>query len=116
MPGPAESCQPLKSLDFVVLAVLTDGQRHGYALAQAVAERRRHPVRPGDLYRVLYRMAQAGLIEEAPRKGPHKPAERRVEYRITPAGRRRALEEARLLRSVCDSLLEGRAARGVGGS
>jgi DNA-binding PadR family transcriptional regulator len=56
----------MKATDFLVLAVLADGPRHGYALAQAIAERsgQRTRIRPGDLYRVLYRMQNAGTMNQ----------------------------------------------------
>ena len=58
----------LRTTDLLILVVLSDGPQHGYAIAQAVRERSRQhvTVRPGDLYRVLYRMDRAGLIEPAP--------------------------------------------------
>lgn len=108
------STGPLRTTDFLVLAVLADGPQHGYALAQAIADRsrRRATVRPGDLYRVLYRMSRAGLIEAAdPPRGSDDDSGRRTYYRITPAGRRVAREEASYLREVCASLLGRRAAK-----
>lgn len=96
----------MKPIDFLVLAILADGPCHGYALAQAIAERSRGrtTVRPGDLYRNLYRMKNAGLIESA---AAPKGADdgRRAYYRMTSAGRRAAKAEARLLREVCDGVL-----------
>lgn len=96
----------MKAVDFLVLAVLADGPRHGYALAQAIAERsgQRIRIRPGDLYRVLYRMKNAGLID-ASAPPPGESDGRRAYYRITPAGRKAARVEARLLRVVCDDVL-----------
>jgi DNA-binding PadR family transcriptional regulator len=96
----------MKATDFLVLAVLADGPRHGYALAQAIAERsgQRTRIRPGDLYRVLYRMQNAGLIDaSAPPRGEGDG--RRAYYRITPAGRKAARAEAQQLRTVCDGVL-----------
>jgi DNA-binding PadR family transcriptional regulator len=102
----------LRLTDFLVLAVLSDAPQHGYALAQAIAERsgQRARIRAGDLYRVLYRMARAGLIE-AVESGRRDDDERRQYYGITAAGRRAAREEAGYLGAVCADLLGRRAAR-----
>ena len=81
----------LRTIDLLVLVVLSDSPQHGYAIAQAVRERSRQhvTVRPGDLYRVLYRMDRAGLIEPAPESSRDTGGDdRRVQYRITPLGRR----------------------------
>lgn len=98
---------PLKSIELLVLAVLADGPQHGYALAQEI-ERRSHQrarVRPGDLYRVLYRMSRASLIEQAATPAAAKHETRRTYYRITPLGRRTARDEATYLHEVCAGLL-----------
>ena len=109
MPAPdPDRHLPLRPVDFLVLVVLADGPRHGYALAQEVERRSRGKVRvrPGDLYRVLYRMDGAGLIEPAPATSRQKGADdRRAIYRITPLGRRVARSEARLLADVAAGLL-----------
>ncbi len=96
---------PRTTVDFLVLAVLADGPRHGYALAQALEERSggRMQVRPGDLYRVLYRLRRAGLLEPVPSRA--KDDDRRQMYRLTPQGRRTAHAEARYLHAVCAGLL-----------
>ncbi len=49
-------------MDLLILVVLIDGPGHGYAIAQEIGRRSRGQVtiRPGDLYRVLYRMDRAG--------------------------------------------------------
>jgi DNA-binding PadR family transcriptional regulator len=96
----------MKATEFLVLAVLAEGPRHGYALAQAAADRSRQQIqiRAGDLYRVLYRMQNAGLIEAT--TPPRREGEsRRAYYRVTAEGRRAARAEARVLREVCDDLL-----------
>jgi DNA-binding PadR family transcriptional regulator len=103
---------PLKSIELLVLAVLADGPQHGYALTQEI-ERRSHQrarVRPGDLYRVLYRMTRASLIEQADTPAAARHETRRTYYRITPLGRRTAKEEATYLQEVCAGLL-GRSLR-----
>ena len=99
------STAPLKPAELFVLAVLRSGPLHGYGLVQEVAARSRGRIRirPGNLYRVLDRMLDRGLIEPSQRGSAAE--ERRTYYRITPLGRRVAHEEARLLSSVIEELL-----------
>lgn len=97
----------LKTIELLVLAVLADAPQHGYALAQEIERRtdRRTTIRPGDLYRVLYRMCRAGLIERAGAPAAARHETRRTYYRITPLGRRTAREEAACLQEICARLL-----------
>lgn len=94
---------PLRPVDFLVLAVLKDGPGHGYGLTQAIDGRSNGTVRvrPGDLYRVLYRMMQQGLLATDQRR----PADdlddaRRTYYRITALGRRVVAAEAARLHGL----------------
>ena len=103
----------LRTTDLLVLAVLSDGPQHGYGLAREIGERTRGHIRirPGDLYRVLYRMDRAGLIEASanvPRRDGGD--ERRAYYRITVLGRRVARAQATLLSEICASVLSRRQA------
>ena len=81
----------MKPIEFLVLAVLKSGSRHGYGIVQELGERTegRVRVRPGNLYRVLDRLLERGLLEIAERR-PAKELndERRTYYRITAAGKR----------------------------
>jgi PadR family transcriptional regulator, regulatory protein PadR len=108
---------PLRTPDLLVLIVLADGPQHGYAIAQEIRTRTREQlrIRAGDLYRVLYRMDRAGLIEPAPASSRRRDAdERRVDYRITPLGRRVAQAQATLIRDLCAGVLRRAATpRGV---
>jgi DNA-binding PadR family transcriptional regulator len=99
------STPPLKPAELFVLAVLRSGPLHGYGLVQEVAARSRGriQIRPGNLYRVLDRMLDRGLIELYERAAAQD--ERRTYYRITQFGRRTAQEEARLLAGVIDEIL-----------
>jgi len=107
---PPDDRQPLRTTDLLVLAALNDGPQHGYALTQGVADLSRGAVRirPGDLYRVLYRMDAAGLIEPLPDDARPEGDERRTYYRITPLGRRTARDQARMLADVCAAMLAPR--------
>ena len=94
--------------------MLVDGPEHGYAIGQEIRKRSRGRVsiRPGDLYRVLYRMDRAGLIEPAPDPARREADGRRVEYQITPLGRRVARTQAALINEMCAAVLPRRAASG----
>ena len=107
MTARAAAPQPLRTTDLFVLAALSSAPQHGYALSQAIDERSggRVQVRPGDLYRVLYRMDAAGLIEEVPERSRPAGDARRTYYRITPLGRRTARDQAQMLAEVCGAML-----------
>jgi DNA-binding PadR family transcriptional regulator len=80
-----------------LLLALTDGERHGYALMQDVAEESGGRVRlgPGTLYGALKRLLELGLVVESGRRpDPLLDDERRRYYRLTPAGRRALEAEA----------------------
>jgi DNA-binding PadR family transcriptional regulator len=79
-----------------ILVALGDGERHGYAIMQAVSARTDGAVRlgPGTLYGSIKRMLEDGLIEELDeRPDPESDDVRRRYYRLTPRGRRVAKEE-----------------------
>jgi DNA-binding PadR family transcriptional regulator len=115
-PRDPEALLPLKPVVFQVLLSLSEGERHGYAIVQDIAERSsaRLQLEPGNLYRVLQSMLDDALIEESDRRpAPDRDDERRRYYRITPFGRRVAsAEAARLSDIVADArarnLLKGR--------
>ena len=91
---------PLKPVDFLVLAILRDGPRHGYGIVQEIASRTRDlvTVRPGDLYRVLYRMVRQGLVASDEDAGDDD--DRRRDYRITDLGHEVAHAEAAMLGDI----------------
>jgi DNA-binding PadR family transcriptional regulator len=64
----------------LVLASLSDGPKHGYAIMADVEAFSRLRIGPGTLYAVLARLEQAGLVVPLPAQ------ERRRPYRLTPAG------------------------------
>lgn len=90
---------PLNPLDFLVLAILADGPLHGYGLAGEIGERTGGAVevRPGNLYRVLDRLLQRGLVAEVP---PQDSAPGRRDVRITDRGREALRAEERMRRRV----------------
>ena len=89
----------VKNSDFHVLLALADGPRHGYGIMKDVERESGGEVRLeiGSLYRMLGRMLEAGLIEEAPGDD-----ERRRFYRITRAGRKALKAEAVRLAAVME--------------
>ncbi len=93
---------PLTAAVCSILMALSDGEKHGYAIMQAVAAETGGGVAmgPGTLYGSLDRMLRARLVEET-EGGAADPSERRRYYRLTDFGRRvlRA-EVARLERAV----------------
>jgi DNA-binding PadR family transcriptional regulator len=64
----------------LILASLSSGPKHGYALIKDIAEIAGATLGPGTLYGALSRLEQDGLIEALPAE------DRRRPYRITPAG------------------------------
>jgi DNA-binding PadR family transcriptional regulator len=95
-----ETHLPLTPATFQILLTLVDGERHGYAIMQEVADRTEGEVRlgPGTLYGSLKRLLDAGLVsEDGERADPALGDERRRYYRLTSLGLRVARAEARRL-------------------
>jgi DNA-binding PadR family transcriptional regulator len=114
-PDPREYL-PVKPVAFQVLLSLVDGERHGYAITQDIAGRTsaRMRLEPGNLYRSLKAMLDAGLIEESERRpAPDLDDQRRRYYRITPLGRRVALAETARLETI---VAEARGKKWIRGS
>jgi DNA-binding PadR family transcriptional regulator len=91
---------PLTPSVFHILVVLSDGERHGYAIMRQVAEDTEGTLQlgPGTLYGCLQRMLAAGLVEESDwRPDPQLDDERRRYYRISPLGARVVRAEAKRL-------------------
>jgi DNA-binding PadR family transcriptional regulator len=111
MPDPRDFL-PLKPLDLQLLLALTEEERHGYGLVQAVSDRTDGLItlEPGNLYRVVKRLLDDGLVaESARREAPSAPEgeQRRRYYRITALGQRVVAAELRRL----DQLVRSQAAR-----
>jgi DNA-binding PadR family transcriptional regulator len=89
---------PLKSADFHILLALADGPRHGYGIMKEVETESGGGVRLeiGSLYRLLGRLLDSGLIEDADAD------DRRRYYRITRLGRRVLKAEAERLMGLVD--------------
>lgn len=83
-----------------ILLALLDGDRHGYAIMQAVEALSHGDMRlgPGTLYSSIKKMLDARLIEEsAQRPDEDEDDERRRYYRLSSAGREAVLAETRRL-------------------
>jgi DNA-binding PadR family transcriptional regulator len=99
---------PLPPAVLHILIALGEGEKHGYAVMQEVAERTDGKVRmsPGTLYGSIRKMLDEGLIEELFRRGAADPRSagaedaRRRYYRVTKFGRAVAAAEAGRLASL----------------
>jgi DNA-binding PadR family transcriptional regulator len=83
----------------LVLASLADGDKHGYAIIQDVAEQVGVVLGPGTLYAVVARLEQQGLIEQLPADGRRRP------YRLTPSGADVLTAQATRMRDVANMTL-----------
>lgn len=80
---------PVPPATFHILVSLAQGDRHGYAIIQEVAERTNGALKlsAGTLYRSIHRMLEQGLVSEtSTRPAPAQDDERRRYYRLTPLG------------------------------
>lgn len=94
---------PLRSVDFLVLLMLAQGERHGYGIMQDVLQHTdgQTELEAGSLYRTIRRLSDEKLLEEAARRpAPDLDDERRRYYRLTPFGRRVVAAEAARLRNL----------------
>ena len=101
-PSPADAL-PLRSVDFLVLLMLAQGERHGYGIMQDVLAHTegRTELEAGSLYRTIWRRAAERLLEAAARRpAADSDDERRRYYRLTPFGRRVVAAEAARLRAL----------------
>jgi len=114
-PEPQQPTTPLKPVEFLVLVVLADRPLHGYGIVQEVDARTggRVRLRPGDVYRVIYRLGERGLLQESGRRAADDGNERRTYYRITAVGRRVVTAEAEMLTDVAAGLVSGTAGGGA---
>ena len=103
---------------FHVLLTLVEGERHGYAIMQEVAQSTERQIKmgPGTLYGTVKRLLEARLIEESDhRPDPELDDERRRYYRLTGLGERvvraEALRYERLAKLARRKKLLGQTAR-----
>jgi len=101
-PADPLSFLPLPQAQFHVLVALTEGERHGYAIMQAVEESSDGIVRmgPATLYGTLKRLVDGGLAVESARRPTANDDERRRYYRLTGLGQAVCAAEADRLASL----------------
>ncbi len=107
----------LQHVDFLVLVVLSDGPLHGYGVVQSIdqATQGRVRLRPGDVYRVLYRMQRRGLLDPVePPRTDEADSDRRSYYAISELGSRVVRDEAELLAKFATQLLAQAGSTGAG--
>jgi DNA-binding PadR family transcriptional regulator len=88
----------------LVLALIEERQRHGYEIAQLIAQRSNGEIRfqAPSLYPLLYKLERRGLVEG---RWVERAGERRRRfYRITPEGRRALAAQRRGWRSLFEAL------------
>ena len=111
----SSSFLPLPQAQFHVLVALTEGERHGYAIMQAVESSSDGTVRmgPATLYGTLKRLVDRGLAEESAYRPVPDDDQRRRYYRLTGLGQRVCAAEAerlaRLVRITHSNLRPGMA-------
>jgi len=95
---------PLNPRDYLVLFVLTAGERHGYGIVKEVAAQTDGVVEidPSNLYRSVKRLIGQGLVDESARRPIGDGEERRRYYSITEFGRRVVAAEAARLSHLTD--------------
>jgi DNA-binding PadR family transcriptional regulator len=98
--------EPLAPAVFHILLAVSGGEHHGYAIMREAAAESSSAIKmgPGTLYGTLKRMLNAGLAGECgERRDPAMNEERRRYYRITAAGKRAAVAEAKRLDALVGS-------------
>lgn len=100
---------PLRPVEFQILASLSRGPRHGYAILQDMEARGEGKGVPGlaTLYRAILRLEQNDLIIRLEdRVGATEDDSRRT-YRLTPLGRDVVAAEASRLAQLVDLVRDG---------
>jgi DNA-binding PadR family transcriptional regulator len=99
----AEDFLPLMPVEFLILMTVATGERHGYGIMLAIAQRTGGSVRleAGGLYRSIRRLlADKLLTESARRPAADLDDERRRYYALSPLGKRVLAAEALRLREL----------------
>jgi len=101
MPPDPRRFIPLRPVELLILTVLGEGDRHGYAIRKEVldATQGRVSIEAGNLYRFIRGLEEDGLVAEAPARSGDA-GERRIYYRLTPIGRRVLAAELERLREL----------------
>ena len=101
--GRPDEFLPVKPVDLLVLVALGGGERHGYGIVQDIVKLTsgRVTLVPGNLYSVLRRLLDEGLISESSRRpAPDLDDQRRRYYKLTALGKRVVVAEAERMKSL----------------
>jgi len=103
---------PLKPLELMILAMLANGDRHGYGLHQDIVAHTNGRIAPeaGNLYRHIRNLQSEGLVEETEPRRDTGSDDRRIYYRLCPFGRRVLTAETRRVRALIELAEGGRTA------
>jgi len=84
-----EAFLPLSDLALHVMLALGDRPLHGYGVGKEIEKRSGGRLNPttGGLYQALKRLAEDGLVDQAPEAQAESPDPRRRYFRLTPLGR-----------------------------
>jgi DNA-binding PadR family transcriptional regulator len=97
---PKRKLDPLPAAAFQIMLALADADLHGYGIMRHVADQTAGRMRlgPGTLYSSIQSLLEEKLIEEIdPAEGKAAEHYRRRVYRLSPAGRKLARNEAERL-------------------
>jgi len=101
----ARALLPLKPVEYLLLLALVEQEQHGYALAREISDRTDGVVslEPGNLYRVIKRLREDGLVQVSEKVRSAEDDERRRYYKLTALGMRVAALEGERLRALLAS-------------
>jgi DNA-binding PadR family transcriptional regulator len=91
----------LNAVEFRILLVLLSAPSHAYRIVKEIEAREPGvTVYPANLYRRIRDLVDRGWIEELPERAREAAGRRRVQLRVTEAGRRVAKAEAKRLQAL----------------
>jgi DNA-binding PadR family transcriptional regulator len=104
-----QSVLPLRPIDTLILTMLADGDRHGYAIRQEIMEETggKYELEAGNLYRYMRGLEEGSMIELSSRRPGAGEDPRRVYYKLTSFGRRVLAAEMQRMRELV-ALVESR--------
>lgn len=96
----------LTALEVFTLAGLSDRPRYGYELVERIEDlsEGRVGVRPGNLYRVIHRLEERGLVREVEIGDSEAEDQRRQYFQATPEGKEQAARELRMYADLLETL------------
>jgi DNA-binding PadR family transcriptional regulator len=102
LPGALTVKPAITTTMFSILIVLADGDKHGYAIMQAVNDMSDEPDRigPTTLYRSIRQLENLGAIAEVAQRPRENEDARRRYYRLTASGKETVIAEAQRLAAL----------------